>query len=163
MGTRSGSLDPSVIPFIMQNEGISAKEMDDVLNRKSGLLGVSGVSSDCREVIDAANAGNDRARLALDMLIHYTKKIIGSYVAEMNGVDVIVFTAGIGENDRKLRASICRDMDFVGIVMDEKINDECPRGTAYDLTGAGSRAKVFVIPTDEEYMIALDTLKIASK
>ena len=162
MGTRSGSLDPSVIPFIMQNEGISAKEMDDVLNRKSGLLGVSGVSSDCREVIDAANAGNDRARLALEMLIHYTKKIIGSYIAEMNGVDVIVFTAGIGENDRWLRERITADMDALGVKINCEINNTCPRGQATDLSASDARVHTMVIPTDEEYMIALDTLSLVN-
>ncbi|MBQ2806571.1 MAG: hypothetical protein IJF08_05925 [Clostridia bacterium] len=146
----------------MQNEGISAKEMDDVLNRKSGLLGVSGVSSDCREVIDAANAGNDRARLALDMLIHYTKKIIGSYVAEMNGVDVIVFTAGIGENDRWLRERITADMDALGVKIDCEINNTCPRGQATDLSASDARVHTMVIPTDEEYMIALDTLSLVN-
>ena len=162
MGTRCGTIDPTVVPYLMKQLNVTPDEMDSILNKKSGLLGVSGVSSDCREVNAAADAGNERAKLAIDQLIHYAKKIIGSYVAEMNGVDAIVFTAGIGENDRKLRADICRDMDFVGIVMDEKVNAECPRGTAYDLTGEGSRSKVFVIPTDEEYMIALDTQKIAN-
>ena len=162
MGTRCGTIDPTIVPYLMKQLNVTPDEMDNILNKKSGLLGVSGVSSDCREVNAAADAGNARAKLAIDQLIHYTKKIIGSFVAEMNGVDAIVFTAGIGENDRKLRADICRDMDAVGIVMDEAVNDACPRGTACDLTGEGSRAKVFVIPTDEEYMIALDTQKIAN-
>ena len=157
MGTRSGSIDPTIVPFLMDKLGVTPAEMDDILTKKSGLLGVSGVSSDCREVNAAADAGNARARLAIDILIHDAKKIIGSYVAELNGVDALVFTAGIGENDRKLRADICRDMDALGIVLDEQINDECPRGQAFELTGKGSRARVFVIPTDEEYMIALDT------
>lgn len=163
MGTRSGSLDPSVIPFVMQHEEISAKEMDDVLNRKSGLLGVSGVSSDCREVIAAANDGNERARLALDMLVYSAKKIIGSYVAAMNGLDVLVFTAGIGENDRWIREHICADMDALGICIDKEINDTCERGAAIDLSKEGARVHTLVIPTDEEYMIALDTKNLISK
>ncbi|MBQ7338131.1 MAG: acetate kinase [Clostridia bacterium] len=162
MGTRCGTIDPTIVPYLMKQLNVTPDEMDNILNKKSGLLGVSGVSSDCREVNAAADAGNARAKLAIDQLIHYTKKIIGSYVAEMNGVDAIVFTAGIGENDRKLRQSICTDMDFVGIKMDNERNAECPRGTACDLTAEGSRAKVYVIPTDEEYMIALDTQKIAN-
>ena len=160
MGTRCGTIDPTVVPYLMKQLNLTPDEMDSILNKKSGLLGVSGVSSDCREVNAAANAGNERAKLAIDMLIHYAKKIIGSFVAEMNGVDAIVFTAGIGENDRMLREAICADMDFVGIKLDEKVNNECPRGTACDLTAEGSRARVYVIPTDEEYMIALDTQKL---
>ncbi|MBR0443415.1 MAG: acetate kinase [Clostridia bacterium] len=163
MGTRCGSIDPTVIPFLINTLGITASEMDNILNKKSGLLGVSGVSSDCREVNAAANEGNARAKLAIDLLVHQAKKIIGSYVAEMNGVDAIVFTAGIGENDRALREKICADMDAVGIVMDNDVNANCPRGEAYELTGKGSKARVFVIPTDEEYMIALDALKLAQK
>lgn len=163
MGTRCGTIDPTVIPYLMKQLNATPDEMDRILNKQSGLLGVSGVSSDCREVNAAAEAGNERAKLAIDQLVHETKKIIGSYVAEMNGVDAIVFTAGIGENDRKLREQICAEMDFVGIVMDEAKNAECPRGKACELTGQGSRARVFVIPTDEEYMIALDTQKIVRK
>ena len=161
MGTRCGSIDPTVIPFLIKTLGITAAEMDNILNKKSGLLGVSGVSSDCREVNAAAEAGNARAKLAIDLLVHQAKKIIGSYVAEMNGVDAIVFTAGIGENDRALREKICADMDAVGIVMDNDVNANCPRGVAHELTGKGSKARVFVIPTDEELMIAMDTCKLA--
>ena len=163
MGTRCGNIDPTVVPFLIKTLGVSAADVDNILNKKSGLLGVSGVSSDCREVNAAANEGNARAKLAIDLLVHEAKKIIGSYVAEMNGVDAIVFTAGIGENDRALREKICADMDAVGIVMDNDVNANCPRGEAYELTGKGSRARVFVIPTDEEYMIALDALKLAQK
>ena len=161
MGTRCGNIDPTVVPFLIQTLGITPAEMDTVLNKKSGLLGVSGVSSDCREVKAAAKEGNARAKLAVELLVHEAKKIVGSYVAEMNGVDAIVFTAGIGENDRDMREAICADMDALGIVMDTKLNAECPRGEACELTGKGGRVRVFVIPTDEEYMIALDALKIA--
>ena len=161
MGTRCGNIDPTVVPFLMKTLNVSAAEVDTILNKKSGLLGVSGVSSDCREVNAAAKEGNERAALAIELLVHEAKKIIGSYVAEMNGVDAIVFTAGIGENDRALRERICADMDAVGIVMDNDVNANCPRGEAYELTGKGSKARVFVIPTDEELMIAMDTLKLA--
>ena len=161
MGTRCGNIDPTVVPFLMKTLNVSAAEVDTILNKKSGLLGVSGVSSDCREVNAAAKEGNKRAALAIELLVHEAKKIIGSYVAEMNGVDAIVFTAGIGENDRALRERICADMDAVGIVMDNDVNANCPRGEAYELTGKGSKARVFVIPTDEELMIAMDTLKLA--
>ncbi len=163
MGTRSGTIDPTVVPYLMRMEGLTADEADKILNSKSGLLGVSGVSSDCREVRDAAAAGNDRARLALDMLVYSIKKIIGSYVAAMNGVDALIFTAGIGENDKELRARVCRDMDFLGIKIDEDVNANAPRGKELDLSAEGAKVRTFVIPTDEEYMIALDTMKIVTK
>ena len=163
MGTRSGTIDPTVVPYLMRMEGLSADEADKMLNSKSGLLGVSGVSSDCREVRDAAAAGNDRARLALDMLVYSIKKIIGSYVAAMNGVDALIFTAGIGENDKELRARVCADMDFLGIKIDEAKNADAPRGKEVDLSAKGAKVHTFVIPTDEEYMIALDTMKIVTK
>ncbi len=163
MGTRSGTIDPTVVPYLMRMEGLTADEADKMLNSKSGLLGVSGVSSDCREVRDAAAAGNDRARLALDMLVYSIKKIIGSYVAAMNGVDALIFTAGIGENDKELRARVCKDMDFLGIKIDEAINADAPRGKEVDLSADGAKVRTFVIPTDEEYMIALDTMKIVTK
>ena len=163
MGTRCGSLDPTVAPYIMKKEGPTAEEVEKLLNSKSGLLGVSGVSSDCRD-IDAAEAeGNKRAALANQILVHNIKKIIGSYVAEMNGVDAIVFTAGIGENNRKLRELVCRDMSYLGVAIDEELNMSCPRGETVELTAPGAKVRTFVIPTNEEYMIALDTLKLATK
>ena len=157
MGTRSGALDPTVPSFIMRKEGISAEEVENILNSKSGLLGVSGVSSDCRDVCEAAENGNYRAELALKILVHNIKKIIGSYVAEMNGVDALVFTAGIGENDRGLREKVCKEMAFLGIEIDESVNATCPRGEIADISKAGAKVKTYVIPTNEEYMIALDT------
>ena len=161
MGTRSGTIDPTVVTYIMKKEGLSPEEAEKLLNSKSGLLGISGVSSDCRDIGDAADAGNKRAALALKILAHTAKKIIGSYVAEMNGVDAVVFTAGIGENNKSLRADVCRDMSYLGIEIDEAINDAAPRGEFADLSAKGSRTKVFVIPTNEEYMIALDTQNLA--
>ncbi len=163
MGTRSGSIDPTVVTYIMKKEGLSPDEAEKLLNSKSGLLGISGVSSDGRDICDAAERGNARAALALSILTHYIKKIIGSYVAEMNGVDALVFTAGIGENDRDLRERVCADMSYLGIEIDREINASCPRGETAELTAAGARTRTFVIPTNEEYMIALDTLALANK
>ncbi len=159
MGTRSGAIDPTVVPYIMKKEGISADEVEKLLNSKSGLYGVSGISSDCRDVEAAAKEGNKRAKLALDILVHNIKKIIGSYIAEMNGVDALVFTAGIGENDKGLREAVCHDMSFLGIEIDEEANRNAPFGETVEITKEGSRVRTFAIPTNEEYMIALDTLK----
>ncbi len=161
MGTRSGALDPTVPTFIMKAENLTAEQTEQVLNNKSGLLGVSGVSSDCRDVEEAANSGNYRAKLAMKILVHNIKKIVGSYIAEMNGIDALVFTAGIGENDRELRADVCREMGFLGIQMDEQINATCPRGEIADVSAKGATVKTFVIPTNEEYMIAFDTQNLA--
>ncbi len=157
MGTRSGALDPTVPTYIMRKKGLTAAETEKVLNNQSGLLGVSGVSSDCRDVATAAAEGNHRAELALKILVHNIKKIIGSYIAEMNGVDAIVFTAGIGENDRAMRQNVCENMDGLGIVIDKEYNMNCPRGEDVDISAEGAMVKTFVIPTNEEYMIALDT------
>ena len=121
MGTRSGTIDPTVIPYIMKAKNLTAEEAEDIINKKSGLLGVSGISNDSREVEDAAKAGNYRAMLAVKMLANSIKKYIGSYIAELNGIDALVFTAGIGENSDMLRSMICKDMDFFGIKIDEDI------------------------------------------
>jgi len=161
MGTRSGALDPTVPTYIMKKTGATPEETEKILNSKSGLLGVSGVSSDCRDVWAAAKAGNKRAKLAVDILIHNAKKIIGSYVAEMNGVDALVFTAGIGENDRAMRAAICKDMSFLGVEIDEEVNATCPSGEVADISAKGAKVKTVVIPTNEEYMIALDTQNLS--
>ena len=161
MGTRSGSIDPTVVTYIMKKEGLSADEAEKLLNSKSGLMGISGLTSDIRDVEAGAEAGNPRAILALKILAHSVKKIIGSYIAEMNGVDAVVFTAGIGENDKHVREMILRDLSFLGIEIDEEYNRTCPRGVAVDLTKPGARVKTFAIPTNEEYMIALDTLSLA--
>lgn len=157
MGTRSGAIDPTIPTYIMKAENLTADETEKLLNGKSGLYGVSGISSDCRDIRDAAANGNVRAKLAMKILTHNIKKIVGSYVAEMNGVDAVVFTAGIGENDRDLRAEVCKDMSFMGIQIDEEVNATCPRGEIADITAKGAKVKTFVIPTNEEYMIALDT------
>ena len=161
MGTRSGTIDPTVVSYIMKKEGLTPDEVEKLLNSKSGLLGVSGISSDCRDITEAQEAGNKRAALAMDILVHYIKKIIGSYVAEMNGIDALVFTAGIGENDRNVRARVCREMSYLGIEIDEELNATCERGADVELTKPGAKVRTFVLPTNEEYMIALDTLNLA--
>ena len=163
MGTRSGSIDPTIATYIMKKEGKSAAEVEAMLNKASGLIGIAGVSSDCRDIYDAMLTGNERAKLALDVLVHYIKKIIGSYVAEMNGIDALVFTAGIGENHRYIRGEVCRDMSYLGIEIDEDYNNNVPRGEDIELTKSGAGVRTFVLPTNEEYMIALDTYKLANK
>lgn len=162
MGTRSGSIDPTVPTYLMDLLGISPKEMDDILNRKSGLLGLSGVSSDCREVMLAEAEGNERAHLAMEVFYHYIVKIIGSYAAEMDGLDVVVFTAGIGENDAVVRSNICSRLGFLGVKINDEINRSTPRGEFCDFSAEGSPAKALCIPTDEEYMIALDTYRLVN-
>ena len=161
MGTRSGAIDPTIPSFLMKKLGITPDEVENILNNKSGLLGVSGLSSDCLKVLIAAGEGNERCALAMDILYHNIKKIIGSYIAEMNGVDVIVFTAGIGENDKIVRENICRDLEWLGISMDKEANTNSERGEYADITAKDSRVKLLVIPTDEEMMIAMETARLA--
>ena len=163
MGTRSGAIDPTIPSFLMKKCGYTPDEVESVLNNKSGLLGVSGLSSDCLKVLIAAGEGNERCALAMDILYHNIKKIIGSYIAEMNGVDVIVFTAGIGENDKIVRENVCRDLEWLGIAMDKDANDNSQRGEFADITAKDSRVKLLVIPTDEEMMIAMETARLAKK
>ena len=161
MGTRSGSIDPTIIPYLMNEEGMTAEQVENLLNRESGLLGVSGISNDSRNVSAAAEEGNYRAQLAINILVHGIKKHIGSYIAVMNGIDALVFTAGIGENDATLRHRVCENMDFFGVTIDESINASVPHGSAADISAADAPVKTLVIPTNEEYMIALDTKKLA--
>ena len=157
MGTRSGVIDPAIVGFIAENENMTASEVVTMLNKKSGVLGISGVSSDFRDLEEAANNGNHRAQLALDMFTYSVKKFIGSYVAAMNGVDAIVFTAGVGENSDTVRKMICDGMDYLGIKIDDAKNSV--RGTV-DITAADSKVKVLVIPTNEELVIATDTMEL---
>ena len=161
MGTRSGAIDPTIVPYIEKVMGISGEEADKLITKQGGLLGVSGISSDCRDIRAAAKEGNERAKLALQILRHNIRKIIGSYVAEMNGVDAIVFTAGIGENDRALREEVASDLTFLGVDFDKNANDTIPSGVNGEITTKDSKVKVYVIPTNEEYMIALDTLNLS--
>ena len=162
MGTRCGPIDPSIVTFMI-NKGMTADEVDNILNKKSGMMGVSGVSSDAREVWEAVDAGNKRAKLAIDLVVHNARKLIGSYVAEMNGVDVIVVTAGLGENDCLVRNAILTNLECFGVRINEDLNLNAPRGAQLDLTAHGSKVKVFVIPTDEELMIAKDTQRLATE
>lgn len=163
MGTRSGDIDPTIAPYLMRKYNLSPDEIEDILNRKSGLLGVYGQSPDSRDVMNAMAEGDYRATLANNILVHGIKKYIGSYVAEMNGIDALVFTAGIGENDAKLREMICENLEYLGIVMDTEYNASLPRGSEANLSAKDARVQTWVIPTDEEYMIALDTLKLSQQ
>lgn len=158
MGTRSGDIDPAIVTFLMEKEGLSAAEINDVLNKKSGVFGVSGVSSDFRDLAKAADDGNERARAALDMFYYGVKKYIGSYAAALGGVDAIVFTAGVGENDSAARAGITAGLEFMGIAIDNEKNKV--RGEAADISANGATVKTLVIPTDEEMMIALETERL---
>ncbi|KYH35897.1 acetate kinase [Clostridium tepidiprofundi DSM 19306] len=158
MGTRCGDLDPAIIPFLMREENLSAEEVDKVMNKKSGVLGVSGVSSDFRDIEAAAESGNHRAQLALDLFHYRVKKYIGEYAAAMDGVDAIVFTAGLGENSKESRKEICKGLEFMGIEIDKEKNNI--RGKAVEISTDDSKIKVFVIPTNEELMIARDTLEL---
>ena len=162
MGTRTGSIDPTIVTYLMRVDGYTPEEMDNILTKKSGFLGMTGMA-DCRKVMLGEADGDARCALAMKVFYHQAKKIIGSLIAEMNGCDVLVFTAGIGENDPVVRANICRDLDYLGIKVDETVNGAMKRGTAGDITGEGSRVRVLVIPTDEEYMIAKETLDIVTK
>ena len=160
MGTRCGSIDPSIVPYMMKKTGMTPDEIDDAMNKKSGLLGLSGVSSDAREIWDAVAAGNERAKLSMDVLTYRIKKIVGSFAAALNGVDVIVFTAGLGEYDRDVRRMACEGMEYLGVEFDAQVNATCPRGERAVLTKPESKVKVVIIPTDEEYMIAGDTYRL---
>jgi len=162
MGTRCGPLDPSIVTFLI-NKGFTADELDTALTKKSGLIGVSGVSSDARDVWAAVDQGNERAKLAMDLVVHHTKKLVGSYIAEMNGVDVIVITAGLGENDCRVRNMIFTNMEYLGIKINEELNMNAPRGTTVELTAEGSKVRVLILPTDEELMIAKDTQRLANE
>ncbi len=158
MGTRCGDIDPAIVPYIMNKTGMNADEMNEYMNKKCGFLGVSGVSSDCRDVSAAAKAGNKRAKLALDIVSYQIRKFIGAYTAAMGGLDAIVFTAGIGENDWEMRESVCSQLGYFGVEFDAEHNANLPRPlTATEISKPTSKVKVFMIPTNEELVIASDT------
>ena len=165
MGTRCGDLDPSVVNYLKYNLEITGHELDEILNKKSGLLGVSGVSSDKRDVEEAAMNGNKRAQLASDMLNYQIKKTIGSYIAAMGGVDAIVFTGGIGEHDADSRAKICHHMDWLGIRIDTDKNRDAhkQKKDVVEVTAWGARVRTLIIETNEELMIARDTKEVIEK
>lgn len=158
MGTRSGGVDPSILTYLMKKDDITPDEMNSILNKKSGLLGISGVSNDSRDVIAAGDNGNERAALASEMQNYQISKFIGSYAAAMSGVDAIVFTGGIGENEKRTRKYICDMVSFLGFKLNEENNNT--RGKEIEISTADSRVKVWVIPTNEELLIARDTLEL---
>ena len=159
MGTRCGGIDPSVVTYIANKENKTPDEMSDLMNKKSGFLGISGITSDCRDLQAAAESGNQRAQLAIDMFVYQIKKFIGSYAAAMNGVDAIAFTGGIGENDAKMRYAICKDMEYLGLVVDEDLNQKASRHDA-KFSVDSSKVEAWVLPTNEEIMIARDTQEL---
>lgn len=162
MGTRVGDVDPGALVFIGEKEGLSMAQLSEVINKKSGVLGVSGVSSDMREIEDAIAQGNERAKLALEMYDYRIKKYVGAFTAAMGGLDLLIFTGGVGENQTTTREYVCRDMEYMGVKIDNELNAKT-RGEEVLLSTPESKVKVVVIPTDEELMIALDTVALTSK
>ena len=160
MGTRCGAVDPSAITFLQEKEGWSPAQTSEILNKKSGILGVSGISSDDRDVTAAENEGNERAHLARSIMKYQVRKVIGSYVAAMDGVDAIVFTGGIGENTTDLRADVCKNLTYLGVELDEATNEVMRRGKEGEISLPSSKVRVFVLPTNEELVIARDTKAI---
>lgn len=161
MGTRSGEIDPAIIPFLMEKENMNAQQIDDYLNRRSGILGISGLSSDFRDLESAANRGDERSQLAIDLFAYKVKKYIGGYVAAMGGVDAIIFTAGLGENSPFMRDKICNGLEYLGTRVDPELNKL--RGKQMEISIKRARVKIFVIPTNEELVIARDTLNICRR
>ncbi len=159
MGTRCGDIDPAIVPYIMEKENLKPDEIDHIMNKESGVLGVSGVSSDFRDLAEKASAGNKRAELALDIFVYQGKKIIASYAGALGGVDAIVFTAGIGENDHVTRARMLKGFEFMGVEVDNDKNINF-NGEAGLISSNNSKVKVFVIPTNEELSIALQTVEV---
>lgn len=160
MGTRSGSLDPSVVTFIAEKENLTPDEVNKILNKESGMLGISGISSDDRDVTKAAAEGHERAILTHDMLRYEIIKFIGAYAAALNGCDAIVFTAGLGENQPCHRSEVCKSLTYLGVKIDEKLNESMIRGKGGKISTEDSKVQVFVIPTNEELVIARDTKEI---
>lgn len=161
MGTRSGSVDPAIIPFLMEKENMNIQQIDDYLNRRSGVLGISGLSSDFRDLESAAGRGDERSQLAIDMFAYRVKKYIGAYTAAMGGVDAIIFTAGLGENSASMRAKICEGLEYLSTAVDDAKNHI--RGKAQEISTEDSKVKIFVIPTNEELVIARDTANICRR
>lgn len=158
MGTRSGNIDPSIIPFLVEECGYTIEEVSESLNKKSGVLGISGVSSDFRDIEDAASKGDKRAQLALDIFHYRIRAEIGSFIVNMGGVDVIVFTAGVGENSPETREECLKDLEFLGLTLDREKNKV--RGKLKEISQADSKIKAYVVPTNEELMIAKETVEL---
>ena len=163
MGTRTGTLDPSVVTYIAEKENLTPKQLSDLFNKKSGMLGVSGVSSDDRDVSNEAQAGNPRAILAHQMLEYQITKFIGGYAAALNGCDAIIFTAGLGENQPLHRAKICESLSYLGVEIDEEKNLKTSHGSEAEISTPASKVRVYVIPTNEELLIARDTKELMEK
>lgn len=162
MGTRCGEIDPAIVPFLMEKEHLNCQQVDELLNRKSGVYGISsGFSSDFRDLATAAGEGNEKCKLAIDMFAYRVKKFIGAYAAAMNGVDVIVFTAGVGENRCDIRKLICQGLEYLGTELDLEKNKV--RAEEREISVAGSKVKMYVVPTNEELVIARDTKEICSR
>lgn len=159
MGTRCGDIDPAIIPFVMKKEGLDADGVDKLMNKQSGVYGMTGISSDFRDIEDAANNGNELAQITLDAYAQRVKKYIGAYAAEMNGVDAVVFTAGLGENGISMREMIAENMEFLGMKLDKERNNV--RGKDTVISADDSKVKLLLIPTNEELMIARDTLRLS--
>lgn len=159
MGTRSGDIDPAIVFFLMEKLGMDSAEANNYFNKKSGMLGLSGVSNDLRDVEEAAAANNERAKMAMDVYVNAIKGYIGNYLAKLNGCDCLVFTAGVGENGIGIREDICADLDFLGIKMDSEKNKV--RGKEIDVATDDSNIRIFIIPTNEELVIARDTFRLA--
>ena len=162
MGTRSGEVDASAVTFVAKKLNLNPSEMDDFLNKKSGFLGVSGISSDNRDLAEACEQGYERAMLACELLHYQIKKYIGAYTAVMNGLDAVIFTGGIGENAPEVRSGACCDMDYLGINLNEKANKET-RGELKRISSDESKVQVWVVPTNEELLIARDTRDLVLK
>ncbi|ABP67625.1 acetate kinase [Caldicellulosiruptor saccharolyticus DSM 8903] len=163
MGTRSGTIDPAVILYLMEKENMDVKQMNDLLNKKSGVLGISGVSSDFRDLEKAANEGNERAQLAIDMFCYRVKKYIGEYAAVLGGVDAIIFTAGIGENNPIVREKCVTDLEYMGVLYDKQKNFNAEKGKVFEINKPESKVKVLIVPTNEELMIARETKRLLEK
>ena len=164
MGTRCGDVDPAIVTYLMEKLDLDITGVTEYLNKQSGVLGISGVSSDFRDLDEAANIhGNERAKLAVETFCYKVKKYIGAYAAAMNGVDAIVFTAGVGENDHVVRGQVSRDLEYLGVSFDSELNDAAPRGQELELSKPQSKVKVYIIPTDEEMVIAMDTAILAAR
>ena len=162
MGTRTGAVDPSAVTFVADKHHFTPSEMSEYMNKKSGFLGVSGIGSDNRDVQAASLEGNKRAQLVSDMLVYEIKKYIGSYAAAMNGLDAVLFTGGIGENSYEVREGVCEDMDYFGIKIDKELNRR-ERGKLVKISTPDSKVEVWIVPTNEELLIARDTLALISK
>ncbi|MBR5143515.1 MAG: acetate kinase, partial [Clostridia bacterium] len=160
MGTRCGSIDPAIVPFIMEKKGYSPKEMDNYMNKQCGFAGISGVGSDSRDVEKAMNEGNERAKLTFDMLCYQIKKYVGSYSAAMGGLNAIVFTAGIGEHTPYIRENALSDLEYLGVKIDKERNTFGHSNEPVKISADDSKVLVYMIPTNEELVIARDTAKI---